>query len=59
MMCNTNYRIIGVIKSRKMEWARHVARKEGRRSAFRVWLRTPEGRRPLGKPSLNGRIIVK
>ena len=35
--------IVRVIKSRRMRWAGHVAR--------RVLVRKPEGKRPLGRPS--------
>jgi hypothetical protein len=37
--------IIRIIKSRRMRWAGHVARK-------------PEGRRPLGRPRQGGWIIL-
>jgi hypothetical protein len=30
-----------------------------RRGAYRVLLMKPEGRRPLGNPDINGRIILK
>jgi hypothetical protein len=42
--------IIRVIKSRRLRWAGHVARMEERRDAYRVLVRKPEGRRPLGRP---------
>jgi hypothetical protein len=42
--------IIWVIKSRRLRWAGHVARMGERRSAYRVLLGKPEGRRPLGRP---------
>jgi hypothetical protein len=29
------------------------------RGAYRVWVGRPEGRRPLGRPRLEGRIILK
>jgi hypothetical protein len=29
--------IIRMIKSRRMRWARHVARMEEKRSAYRIW----------------------
>jgi hypothetical protein len=41
--------IIRVIKSRRLRWAGHVARKEERRGAYRPLLEKPEGRRPLGR----------
>jgi hypothetical protein len=42
--------IIRVIKSRRMRWAGHVARMGEGRGAYRVLVRRPEGRRPLGRP---------
>jgi hypothetical protein len=42
--------IIRVIKSRRMRWAEHVARIGDRRSAYRVLVGTPEGKRPFGRP---------
>jgi hypothetical protein len=41
---------IWVIKSRKMRWAVHVACMEVRRGTYRVFLGTPEGMKPLGRP---------
>jgi len=42
--------IFRVIKSRRMRWAGHVARMGVRRDVFRVLVRKPEGKRPLGRP---------
>jgi hypothetical protein len=39
--------IIRVIKSRRLRWARHVARMGKRRGAYRALVGKPEGRRPL------------
>jgi len=39
-----------VIKSRRMRWAGHVARMGERRGVYRVLMRKPEGKRPLGIP---------
>jgi hypothetical protein len=50
---------IRVIKSRKMRWAGHVARMEGRVSAYILLVGRPEETRPLGKLGLGGRIILK
>jgi hypothetical protein len=41
--------IIRVIKSRRMRWAGHVARTGGKRGTYRILVRRPEGRRPLGR----------
>jgi hypothetical protein len=42
--------IVRVIKSRRMRWARHVARKEKGRGVYRFLVGKPEGKRPLGRP---------
>jgi hypothetical protein len=42
--------IVGVIKSRRMRWAGHVARTGEGRGVYRVLVGRPEGKRPLGKP---------
>jgi hypothetical protein len=42
--------IFRVIKSRRLRWARHVARMGERRGAERALVGKPEGRRPLGRP---------
>jgi hypothetical protein len=42
--------IIRIIKSRRMRWAGHVARMGEKRNVYRLLVRKPEGRRPLGRP---------
>jgi len=42
-----------------MMWARHVARTGKGRGVYRVLVGRPEGKRPLGKPSVGGRITVR
>jgi hypothetical protein len=42
--------IVRVIKSRRMRWARQVARMGKGRGAYRVLVGRPEGKRPLGRP---------
>jgi hypothetical protein len=42
--------IIRQVKSRRMRWAGHVARMEEERKVYKVLVRKPEGRRPLGRP---------
>jgi hypothetical protein len=39
-----------MIKSRKMRWVGHVARKDEKRNAYRLMVGKPEGKRPLGRP---------
>jgi hypothetical protein len=41
--------IIRIIKSRRMRWARHVARMR-EKAAYKLLVRKPEGKRPLGRP---------
>jgi hypothetical protein len=41
--------IIRMIKSRRMRWARHVARMGETRNAYRILVRKPKGKRPLGR----------
>jgi len=40
--------IIRLIKSRRMRWAEHVARRKERTGAYRGLMGKPEGKRPLG-----------
>jgi hypothetical protein len=42
--------IIKIIKSRRMRWARHVARMWEKRNAYSLLVGKPEGMRPLGRP---------
>ena len=39
-----------VIKSRRLRWAGHVARKEEGRSPHKILTGKPTGKRPLGRP---------
>ena len=47
--CSPN--IVRVIKSRRMRWARNVARMGEERGVYMVLVGKPEGNRPLGRPS--------
>jgi hypothetical protein len=42
--------ILRVIKSRRTRWAGHAARMGEERGMYRVLVRKPEGKRPLGRP---------
>jgi hypothetical protein len=42
--------IIRQVKSRRMRWAGHVARMGEERKVYKVLVRKPEGKRPLGRP---------
>jgi len=48
LYCSPN--IVGVIKSTRMRWARHVARIGERRGVYTVLVGKSEGRKPLGIP---------
>jgi hypothetical protein len=43
---------IGMIKSRRMRWAGHVARMGEKRNVYRISVETPDRKRPLGRPRL-------
>jgi hypothetical protein len=38
-----------MIKSRRMRWAGHVARLGEKRTAYRILVENPEGKRPQGR----------
>jgi hypothetical protein len=42
--------ILRMIKSRRMRWAGHLTLMGAKRTAYRILMRKPEGRRPLGRP---------
>jgi hypothetical protein len=42
--------IMREVKSRRMRWAGHVGRMGEDRGVYRVLVRKPEGKRPLGRP---------
>jgi hypothetical protein len=48
LYCSPN--IIRVSKSKRMRWEGRVARMAKRRVVYRVLIRKPEGKRPLGRP---------
>ena len=45
-----NFKIVRVIKSRRLRWAGHVARMEEGRSTFKIVTGKPTRKRPLGRP---------
>jgi len=51
--------IFGVIKSRRMIWAWHVACMGERRGLYRVFVWKPEGKRPLGRPRRRWKDNIK
>jgi hypothetical protein len=40
-----------MIKSSRMRWAGHAARKGEKRNSYRILVGKPEGKRPLGRPT--------
>jgi hypothetical protein len=44
------YISIRQIESRRMRWAKHVARLGEERNVYKVLMGNPEGKRPLGRP---------
>jgi hypothetical protein len=42
--------IIRMIKSRRMRWTGHITRMCEKRNIYRILVRKPEGKRPLGRP---------
>ena len=46
----SSHNIVRVIKSRRLRWARHVARMEEGRGVHKVLVGKPEGKRPLRRP---------
>jgi hypothetical protein len=42
--------IIRMIKSRRIRWAEYVAKMEEERTAYRILVGKPGGKRPLGRP---------
>jgi hypothetical protein len=50
--------IIRGIKLKRMRLAEHVAREGESRGVYRVFVGQPEGKRPLGRPRLDERMIL-
>ena len=51
--------IVRVSKSRRLIWVGHISRREKVRSRFKILKGKPTGKRPLVKPSLDGRTILE
>jgi hypothetical protein len=51
--------IFWVIKLRRISCAEHVVHMWKKRGIYRVLVRKPEGKRPLVRPNLDGRVILK
>jgi hypothetical protein len=50
--------ITGIISQKRQRWAGYVTLVRERRGAYRVLVGKPEGRRSLGRTSVDGRIIL-
>ena len=55
----SSHDFVRVIKSRRMRWVGHVARVGEGKGVYRVLVGKPEGKRPLGDPGVDGRIILR
>jgi hypothetical protein len=55
----SNPNIVRAIKSRRMRWARHVARMAEGKGVYRVLVGRPEGKRPLGRPRRRWKYNIK
>jgi hypothetical protein len=51
--------IIRIIKSRRLRWAGQVARMGEKRNVYRLLVRKPEVKRPLGRPRRRWIYIIK
>ena len=51
--------VIRCLKSRRLRWAGHLAHMEQFKNAYRILVGKPESKRPLGRPDVDGRIILK
>jgi hypothetical protein len=51
--------IIRAIKSRRMRWAGHVTRMGNKRGVYRIFVGTPDGKRPLGRRRLRWEGNIK
>jgi len=47
------------MKSRRIIWVGHVARMGERRGVYRVFVRKPDGKRPLGRPRHRWKYNIK
>ena len=56
---NFSPNFVRVIKSRRIRRVGHVARMGERRGVYGVLVEKPEGKRPLGRHRLRGRIILR
>jgi hypothetical protein len=57
LYCSPN--IVQVIKSKIISWSGHVARMGKGRCVYRVLVGKSEGKRPPGRPGIDGRIMLR
>ena len=57
LYCSPN--IFRVIKSRKMRWTEYVSRIGESRDLYRILVRRPEGKKPLGRPRRKWEYNIK
>ena len=50
--------IVWIIKTRRLKWAEHIARKEDR-NAFKILTGKLTGKRPIGNLDVDGRAILE
>ena len=51
--------IVRTITSRRLKWAGHVAKMEEFKSAFKIVISKPAGKKPLGRPRRRWRTILE
>jgi hypothetical protein len=59
MICTPHPIMFGVIKSRRMRWAGHVARTGEGKGVYRILVGKPEGKRSLGRPRRRWKDNIK
>jgi len=59
MICTPHPVLSEWSNKKKMSWAGYVAHMGKSRGVYRVLLGKTEGKRPLGRPSIDGRIIFR
>ena len=59
VICRPTESFVSFFISRRVRWAEHVARTVERRGAYRVLVRKPKGKRPLGRPRRRSEDNIK
>ena len=50
---------VGIVKSRRLRWARHVTRMVNERGAWKLLVGKPEEKRPIGRPRMRWENNIK